>query len=100
VTGLRRIALRLLGVVLLLASVAAIVVLIDRGPTGIAEWMGKSCAHTAPGRGAPEQCTVLDVLQIYWIVTILFVIGFVLTLSMRPADRGPITLDLSRFRRR
>lgn len=86
--------------VLLTGSIAAIVVLIDRGPAGIAEWMGKSCSHTAPGSGSPGQCTVGDVLEIYSIVPILFVIGFVLTLAMRPADRGPITIDLSRFRRR
>jgi hypothetical protein len=100
VTGLPRIGLRLLGVVLLVGSIAAVVFLIDRGPTGVAEWMGKSCAHSGPSRGSPEQCDILDVVQIYWLVPILFVIGFALTLSMRPADRGPITIDLRRFRRR
>jgi hypothetical protein len=93
-----RIGLRLLGFVLLLIGIVLVVILVKPGPGEVAEWMGSSCRHTKNGGG--EQCTVFDVLQVSASAPILILIGAVMTLALRPADRGPFTLDLSRLRRR
>ncbi len=93
-----RIGLRLLGLVLLLAGVGAIVLLFEPGPRQIADWMGDNCAHTK--NGPSEQCNVLDVIEILLAAPWLILIGGVMTLALRRSDRGPVTIDLSRFRRR
>jgi hypothetical protein len=89
-----RIALRLLGVVLLLVGLAGVVLLFVPGPGEVADWMGESCAHRK--RGPVEQCNVLDVLGILVVAPLLMLVGGVLALALRPADKGPIVIDLSR----
>ena len=85
-----RIGLRLLGLVLLLAGIAGIVLLFEPGPGEIADWMGDECAH---GRNEPgEQCNALDVIEILAISPLLMLVGFVLVLAMR---KGPLVIDLS-----
>jgi hypothetical protein len=97
VSDLTRIGLRLLGLVLFLAGLAAIVALVVVGPGDIADWMGENCAHTE--RGPAEQCNILDVLDILWIAPVLMLVGLVLAVALRPSGKGPVTIDLSRRRR-
>lgn len=93
-----RIALRLLGLAMLVAGVAALVALVEPGPREIADWMGKNCAHM---RNEPvEQCTVLDVVEILAVGPLFAGIGAILVLALRPPGRKPLTIDLSGLRRR
>ena len=94
-----RVLARLLGVVLLLGGIAMLVSLVVPGPADVADWMGKSCAHGNLTSDKNEQCTITDVLLVVASAPIMVLIGFVLTVALRPKDRGPITLDLSRFTR-
>ena len=91
-----RIALRLLGCLLLAAGIAGIVVLFKPGPSEIADWMGDNCAHTK--NGPSEQCNVLDVVEILLISPWLILIGAVMAAALRPSHKGPVTIDLSRRR--
>src|SRR4051794_27246958 len=77
-----RISLRLLGVVLVIAGVAMIVLLVYPGPRDVADWMGNSCAHTKDGPS--EQCSVFDVLEFITIAPWLIVGGLILALVLRP----------------
>lgn len=91
-----RIALRLLGVVLLLAGIAGIVILFNPGPSEVADWMGNSCAHSE--NGPSESCNVLDVLSLVAVAPILILVGGVMALALGP-DKGTgagFTIDLSR----
>lgn len=92
-----RILLRLLGVVLLLGGIGLIVILFEPGPGEVADWMGDNCAHQKNRPG--EACNILDVLEISATAPFLILIGFVLTLAMRPERKEPITLDFSRLGR-
>jgi len=85
-----RIGLRLLGLVLLLAGLAGIVLLFEPGPTEIADWMGDECAHGRNETG--EQCTSTDVIEVLAGAPLLILIGGVLVLAMR---KGPLVLDFS-----
>lgn len=85
-----RIGLRLLGLVLLLAGLAGIMLLFEPGPTEIADWMGDECAHGRNETG--EQCTSTDVIEVLAGAPLLILIGGVLVLAMR---KGPLVLDFS-----
>src|SRR4051794_25118403 len=89
-----RILLRLLGVLLLVAGIAGVVLLFVPGPGEVAEWMGNSCAR---GRGIRVRvhCDATDVLLILIGAPVLILVGFIMALSLRPEGRGPITLDFS-----
>jgi hypothetical protein len=88
-----RIALRLLGFVLLLLGLAIVAITIYPGPRDIADWMGNSCAHTQ--NGPSEQCTIWDVLDLLWIAPVLILAGGVMALALRPSGGTPMTIDLS-----
>lgn len=95
--GPLRIALRLLGLVLLLFGVACGVMLLWPGPGEIAEALGVSCANSR--RGPSQQCDWLDAADLlwtgFWVSTLA---GFVLCLATRPEGKGPLTIDLRRMR--
>ncbi len=93
-----RIALRLFGFLMLLGGLGLIVVLFVPGPSDVADWMGQNCAHGRNESG--EQCTVTDVLELVFVAPFLILVGFVLSVALRPPGKGPITLDLSFLRRR
>ncbi len=95
-----RIGLRLLGLVLFLVGLAGVIALFVPGPTEIADWMGESCDHDSRDLTSGGQCTVFDVVLILISAPLLILIGGVMALALRPEDKGPMTLDLSRFRRR
>jgi hypothetical protein len=86
-----RIGLRLLGVVLLLAGIAGVVLLFKPGPSEIADWMGSSCAHND---SEAEQCTAWDVIEILLVSPVLILIGGVMALALRPPGKGPMTISL------
>ena len=88
-----RIGLRLVGVLLLVLGIAAVVVLFVPGPTEVAGWMGENCRRSKHGSG--EQCTVGDVIQLALGAPLMILVGFVLTIALRPPGKGPFTLDLS-----
>ena len=89
-----RIALRLLGLVLLLAGIAGIVLLFEPGPGEIADWMGDECAHGRNESGGA--CNALDVIEVLAAAPLLILVGGVLVLAMR---KGPLVLDFSSRRR-
>jgi hypothetical protein len=88
-----RIALRLLGFLLLLLGLAAIVIMFYPGPRDVADWMGNNCAHTQ--NGPAEQCNIFDVLGFLWISPVLILAGGVMALALRPSRGTPMTIDLS-----
>jgi hypothetical protein len=95
-----RILLRLVGLVMLLAGIAAVILLFEPGPAKVAKWMSNSCAHGQNEEA--EACNVLDVLEFLAFVPILILVGGVIALALGP-DRGEgaggaRTIDLSRFR--
>ena len=90
-----RIILRLVGVVLLLGGIGLVVMLFVPGPADVADWMGENCSH-GTGLRESEPCTVTDVIEIALLAPVAILIGFVLTIALRPPGRGPITLDFSR----
>ena len=92
-----RIGLRLFGFLILLIGVASLVTLVTPGPSEVADWMGESCAHSR--NATNEQCTVGDVIEVALAAPILILVGGVLTLALRPPHKGPLTLDLSGWRR-
>jgi hypothetical protein len=87
-----RIALRLLGVVLLALGVVIVVAMFVPGPGQIANWMGNSCAHET--NGPSEQCSVFDVLEILAFAPMLIFVGGIMALALRPESSGPITINL------
>ena len=90
-----RIGLRLLGVVLLLAGIGILVALVKPGAADVADAMGVSCSHGS-GLRESEPCTVMDVIGLAALAPVAILIGFVLTVALRPPGKGPITLDFSR----
>lgn len=92
-----RIALRLLGLLLLVAGLACAVLLIWPGPAQIAEFLGSSCAFD--DSGVSHQCSWLEAADLVWSgCWVAIVVGFVLRLLTRPAGKGPLVLDLRRWR--
>ena len=91
-----RIALRLLGLVLLILSAVCLVLLVAPGPQAVAEAMGVACAHNS-GLGPSEQCHWWDAATLLWSgFWITLIAGAVLRISTRPPGRGPLVLDLRR----
>lgn len=93
-----RIALRILGLVLLIVGLSCLVGLFWPGPWEVAEAMGRSCANDRSGRS--YQCSWWDAADILLTgAGVALVIGLVLRVMTRPPDRGPRTLDLRWLRR-
>ena len=92
-----RIALRLLGLVLFLVGLAGVVALFKPGPSEVADWMGGNCSQD--GGRTSGNCTVLDAIEVLLAAPLLILVGGVMALALRPEDKQPLTLDLSRFRR-
>lgn len=89
-TILRRTA-RLGGLLLFLTGVGSLVLLITPGPTTVAEWMGRCRTDL----DAVTSCDAVDAIGFLLVGTpTLIVIGAVLVLALRPADRSGPTLDL------
>jgi hypothetical protein len=78
-----RILLRLIGVLMLIAGTAAIVLLFYPGPYEVAEAMGESCVHSDPGpTQTEEQCNVLDVIELTLGAPAMVLVGLVLIFTM------------------
>lgn len=93
-----RAAARFGALLLVLAGLACFALLVEPGPREVADWLGRACTND---RGRTDvECDALDATDL--LVTfggVLVVLGGALRLILRPADRGPRTLDLSRLRR-
>lgn len=93
-----RIALRLLGLLLLIVSAACLVLLVKPGPHAVAEAMGVTCAYS--DSGPSEQCTWWDAAKLLWIgFWVCLIAGFALRLITRRSGKAPLVLDLRRRRR-
>lgn len=91
--------LRAVGMLLLVIGVTCLVLLVKPGPAQVADWLGSSCRNDRTG--PLQKCDTVDAVSILWgMGPTLTLIGFVLTLALRPEDKAPLTLDLRRFRRR
>lgn len=91
-----RVALRLLGLLLLLLSAACLVVVFVPGPRAVAEVMGVGCAYSR--HGPSEQCSSWDAVKLLWTgVWVFAILGLVLRLTTRRPGQGPRTLDLRRL---
>lgn len=89
-----RIALRLLGLVLLALCGASVVLLFGPGPRQVAEWMGVSCGYND---GPSEQCSAFDAASVLWtVIWVSFIAGVVLRIGTRPTGKGPMVLNLRR----
>ena len=90
-----RIALRLLGVVLVLAGLACLVSIFWPGADQVAAAMGVACAD---GRRSPShQCTSFDAAEVLWTgFWVLSIAGLVSLVLARPLDKGPLTIDFGR----
>jgi hypothetical protein len=91
-----RIALRLLGFVLLLLGLGMVFIMFVPGPRDVADWMGNSCAHTQ--NGPSEQCSIFDVLELLTVAPILILVGAIMALALRPSGGQPVTIDLTQRR--
>ncbi|OFJ50489.1 hypothetical protein [Mycolicibacterium grossiae] len=92
-----RIALRVLGLVLLLVSVGCLVLLVWPGPGRVAEVLGVTCGDD--GLGPSRPCSWLDAADLLWTGFVLLLIaGFVLRMWTRPEGTRPFTIDLGRRR--
>lgn len=93
-----RIALRVLGLVLVIVGLSCLVALFWPGPREVAEAMGASCANDR--FGTSYQCTWWDAADILLTSAgVALVIGLVLRVLTRPPGKGPRTLDLRWLRR-
>jgi hypothetical protein len=77
-----RILVRLLGLVLFVASLVGIVFIVAVGPDQIGEGMGKNCRHGGH-HGPSEWCTWQDALSIMQALPWICLVGGVLMLTMR-----------------
>lgn len=92
-----RVAVRLLGLILLVAGLACAVLLVWPGPGEIAARLGSTCGDG--GLRPSRQCSWLEAADLLWTgCWLAIVIGAVLRLTTRPAGRGPRVLDLRRRR--
>lgn len=90
-----RMALRLLGLALLILSAVCLVLLFAPGPRAVAEAMGVSCAYSE--NGPSEQCGWFDAANLLWTgFWVCLITGFVLRLVTRGKGKGPLVLDLRR----
>ncbi len=93
-----RIALRLLGLVLLVVCAACLVLLVVPGPQGVGEAMGVSCRNS--DSGPPGQCSAFDAVSVLWTaIWVSFIAGVALRIATRPKGKGPMVINLRRFRR-
>lgn len=94
-----RTLLRLGALLILLAGLACFVLLAQPGPREVGEWLGRTCTSGGNSR-ARRDCDALDATDLLLTFGAIFsVLGAALWIVLRPADRGPMTLDLSRLRR-
>jgi hypothetical protein len=92
-----RVALRLLGLLLLLLSLGCAVALIWPGPGRVADLMGVTCGDG--GLGPSSQCGWLDAASLLWAgFAGGLLAGFVLRMLTRPDGKQPFVIDLSRWR--
>jgi hypothetical protein len=92
-----RVALRLLGLVLLLLSLGCAVALIWPGPGRVADVMGVTCGDD--GLGPSSQCSWLDAASLLWAgFAGGLLAGFVLRMLTRPDGHRPLVIDLRRYR--
>lgn len=90
-----RIALRLLGLILLVAGLVCAVLMFWPGVGAVAEALGSTCASDRSGR--THQCSWFEAADLLWTgCWLAIVIGGVLRLVTRPAGKGPRVLDLRR----
>lgn len=93
-----RVALRLLGLVLLVVSLVCVVLVFWPGPARVAEALGSTCANDR--QGSSYQCDWLDAADLLWTgFWVSLVAGTMLRIVTRPKGKGPLTIDLRRFRR-
>ncbi len=93
-----RIALRLLGVLLVLVGLTCLVLIFWPGPARIAEVLGATCANDRSG--SSYQCGWLDAADLLWTgFWVALIAAIVLRILTRPKGKGPITIDLRRLRR-
>lgn len=91
-----RVALRLLGLALLLVAVACVVLMFTPGPYAVAQAMGVSCRYDS-GLGPNEQCTWWDAASLLWAgFWVTAIAGAILRIATRRRGKGPLTLDLRR----
>lgn len=90
-----RIALRLLGLVLLLVSVACVTALFWPGPAGVAEAMGVRCGDHS---GDPSyQCSAFDAVSVLWTsIWVSLIAGIALRIATPPKGKGPMVINLRR----
>ncbi len=94
-----RIALRVLGLALLVLSLTCLVLIFYPGPTRVAEALGQTCANDR--HGSTYQCSWLDAADLLWTgVWLPLVLGAVLRITTRPAGSAPRTIDLRRISRK
>jgi hypothetical protein len=87
-----------LGLLLLIASLACLILIFWPGPMRVAELLGSTCASDR--YGTKHQCSWLDATDLLWTgFWVALVLGGVLRLSTRPPGKGPLTIDLRRRRR-
>lgn len=90
-----RALLRLGAFLVVLAGMACFLALAEPGPRQVGEWLGRTCT-SGGNRRAPRDCDALDATDLLVTFgTIFIVLGSCLVIVLRPADRGPATLDLS-----
>ena len=93
-----RVALRLLGLVLVVVGLLCLLMIAWPGPAQIAEVLGATCANDR--HGSRYQCDWLDAADLLWTgFWVALTAGIVLRLITRPKGKGPLTIDLRRFRR-
>ena len=93
-----RLALRLLGLALVLVGLTCQVLIVWPGPARIADILGVTCANDRSGTS--YQCDWLDAVDLLWTgCWVALAAGIVLRIVTRPKGKGPMTIDLRRFRR-
>jgi hypothetical protein len=98
-----RILVRLLGVVLFLASIAGVLLIVTVGPDEVGQAMGETCKKGTNKHNDAEHCTWQDALGIMQALPWICLVGAVLMFTMRrdwvgrdrkddPAPGGPVAL--------
>jgi hypothetical protein len=90
-----RIALRLLGLVLLVLCFTSVALLFKPGPAAVAEAMGVSCGDDHSD--ASSQCSAFDAASVLWtVIWVSFIAGVALRIGARAKGKGPMVLNLRR----